>query len=64
MEVLCDVVGEPRYGQTKIRQEVYNQDYSAVEQLCIDKFRENYLLGDILGTMRNNVLKVSDILET
>ena len=48
----------------KIRQEIYNQYYSALEKGCIDKFSENYLLGDILGTMRNNVLKVSDILET
>ena len=47
----------------KTRQEIYNQYYSALEKGCIDKFCENYLLGDILGTMRNNVLKVSDVLE-
>ena len=47
----------------KIRQEIYNQYYSALEKGCIDKFCENYLLGDILGTMRNNVLKVSNVLE-
>ena len=47
----------------KIRQEIDNQYYSALEKGCIDKFCENYLLGDILGTMRNNVLKVSDVLE-
>ena len=47
----------------KIRQEIYNQYYSALEKGCIDKFCENCLLGDILGTMRNNVVKVSDILE-
>ena len=52
----------------KIRQEIYNQYYSALEKGCIDrgvdKFCENCLLGDILGTiMRNNVLKVSDVLE-
>ena len=47
----------------KIRQEIYNQYYSALEKGCIDRFCENYLLGDILATMRNNVLKVSDALE-
>ena len=47
----------------KIRQEISNQYYSALEKGCIDNFCENYFLGDILGTMRNNVLKVSDILE-
>ena len=47
----------------KIRQEIYNQYYSPLEKGWIDKFYENYLLRDILGTMRNNVLKVSDILE-
>ena len=45
----------------KLRQEIYNQYYSALEKGCIDKFCE--VLGDILGTMRNNVLKVSDALE-
>ena len=47
----------------KIRQEIYNRYYSALEKGCIDKFCENYLLGDILGTIGNNVLKVSDTLE-
>ena len=47
----------------KIKQEIYNQYYSALEKGFIDKICENYLLGDILGTMRNNVLKVSDVLE-
>ena len=47
----------------KIGQEIYSQYYSALEKGCIDKFSENYLRGDIFGTMRNNVLKVSDILE-
>ena len=47
----------------KIRQEIYNQYYSALKKGCIDKLCENYLLGDMLGTMRNNALKVSAILE-
>ena len=37
----------------KIRQEIYDQYYSALEKGCIDKFCENYLLGDIFGTMKN-----------
>ena len=47
----------------KIRQEIYNQYYSALEKGCIDKFCGNYLLGDILGTVRKNILKASDVLE-
>ena len=52
-----------KMAKQKIRQKIYNQYYSALEKGCIDKLCENYLLGDILGTMRNNVLKVSGVLE-
>ena len=47
----------------KMQKEIWNKFHLAVEIGCVQQFTDKYLTGNILGTLNNGILKLTDALK-
>ena len=47
----------------KMQKEIWNKFHLAVEKGCVQQFADKYLTGNILGTLNNGILKLTDALK-
>ena len=47
----------------KMQKEIWNKFHLAVEKDCVQQFADKYLTGNILGTLNNGILKLTDALK-